>query len=148
MSVFFLPGSYPNFRHVQRLNMILNAKIEIIVRFLVVGTINTLFGLGVYWLLLYAGLSYQLGSLLSLILSLFFSYNNHRLAVFKSQGRFVIYILVWSFIYFVNIALISAIRSYIGDYLAGVAAMPVTITLSFVLMKWFVFRPVKEYGAG
>ena len=128
--------------------MILNLEIETIVRFLAVGTINTLFGLGVYWLLLYVGLSYQLASLLSLILGIFFSYNNHRFAVFKSQGRFVIYILVWFFIYFVNIALISAIRNYIGDYFAGVATMPVIIVLSFVLMKWLVFRPVKGYGTG
>lgn len=146
MSVFLVSGSFSKFCHSQRLNMILNLETKIVVRFLVVGTINTVFGLGIYWLLLSVGLSYQWASLLSLFLGILFSYNNHRVTVFKSRGKFAIYVLVWFFIYFANIALISAIRNYIGDYLAGVAIMPVSIVLSFVLMKWLVFRPVKGYG--
>jgi putative flippase GtrA len=126
--------------------MISNLEIEKIVLFLVVGTINTLFGLGVYCFFLYAGLSYPLASLLSLLAGVLFSYNNHSKVVFKSRGRFLVYVLVWFFIYIVNIALISAIRNYIGDYFAGIAILPVIIILSYVLMKWLVFRPFKEIG--
>jgi len=126
--------------------MISNLEIGKIILFLVVGAINTLFGLGIYWLFLYAGLSYPLASLLSLFAGVLFSYNNHRKAVFKSRGRFLVYVLVWFFIYVVNIALISAVRNYIGDYFAGVATLPVIIILSYVLMKWLVFRPFKEIG--
>lgn len=117
-----------------------------LLRFLAVGVINTGFGIGVYWLLLYAGMPYQGASLFSLILGIIFSFNSHRVAVFRTDGRFFRYILVWLSIYFANIALIAMIRDDIGDYLAAIALLPVNVVLSFILMKRFVFRSVKKYG--
>jgi len=124
--------------------MISHRDTGILLRFLMVGVINTAFAVGLYWLFLYAGLSYQWASLLSLILGIIFSFNSHRLAVFKTGGGFFRYVLVWVSIYFVNIELISIIRDDIGDYIAGIAVLPANVTLSFALMKYFVFRPVKE----
>jgi putative flippase GtrA len=118
----------------------------ILLRFLMVGVVNTSFGISVYWLLLYVGLSYQWSSLFSFIFSIIFSFNSHRLAVFKTSGGFFRYVFIWLSIYFINIELISVIRDDIGDYLAGIAILPFNIVLSFILMKHFVFRPVKEYG--
>jgi putative flippase GtrA len=117
-----------------------------LLRFLAVGVVNTCFGIGVYWLLLYAGMPYQGASLFSLILGIIFSFNSHRVAVFRTDGRFFRYILVWLSIYFANIALIAMIRDDIGDYLAAIALLPVNVVLSFILMKRFVFRSVKKYG--
>jgi putative flippase GtrA len=116
-----------------------------LLRFLMVGAVNTSFGISAYWLLLYVGLSYQWASLLSLLLGIIFSFNSHRLAVFKTGGGFFRYVLVWVFIYFVNIEMIAIVRDYIGDYIAGVAVLPVNAALSFLLMKRFVFRPKKDY---
>lgn len=115
-------------------------------RFLGIGVINTFFGISVYWLLIYAGLPYQFASLLSLILGIVFSFNSHRRVVFKTGGRFFTYVVVWIFIYFVNIEMISMIRDFTGDYIAGLVLIPVNATLSFVLMKSFVFRSGKGYG--
>ena len=112
----------------------------LVLRFLAVGVANTSFGIGVYWLLLYTGLSYQWAVALSLALGIVFGFNNHRLHVFKARGGFVRYVLVWAFIYVVNIASISVLRIYVGDYIAGVALLPVNVLLSFILMKWFVFQ--------
>jgi putative flippase GtrA len=126
--------------------MALSHDMKILLRFLVVGIVNTCFGVGVYWLLLYAGFPYQWASLLSLILSIIFSFNTHKLAVFRIGGAFSRYILVWTFIYFVNIELISIIRDSTGDYLAGIAVLPINVALSFTLMKRFVFRRVKGYS--
>lgn len=118
----------------------------ILLRFLAVGVVNTAFGIGVYWLLLYTGLAYPWASLLSLLVGIVFSFNSHRLAVFKTGGDFFRYVSVWASIYFVNIELISIIREDTGDYVAGIAVLPVNVVLSFILMKRFVFRPAKEYG--
>jgi putative flippase GtrA len=126
--------------------MILLRETGLLLRFLAVGVINTGFGIGVYWLLLYVGMPYQGASLFSLILGIIFSFNSHRVAVFRTGGGFFRYVLVWLSIYFVNIALIAMIRDEIGDYLAAIALLPVNVVLSFVLMKYFVFRPMKEYG--
>jgi putative flippase GtrA len=126
--------------------MILLQDKGILLRFLLVGIVNTGFGVGTYWLLLYLGLTYQWASLFSLILSLFFSFNSHRLGVFKVKGGFFRYVLVSAFIYSVNIELITIIRDYTGDYFAAIAVLPVNVSLSFILMKYFVFRREKEYG--
>jgi putative flippase GtrA len=126
--------------------MTLPRETSILLRFLVVGMVNTCFGIGVYWLLLYAGFLYQWASLLSLLLGIIFSFNTHKLAVFKTGGVFFRYVVIWIAIYFINIELISMIRDDIGDYFAGIAALPVNVVLSFMLMKYFVFRQVKEYS--
>jgi putative flippase GtrA len=110
-----------------------------LLRFLVAGILNTLFSIGVYWLSLYVGMSFQWAAAVSMVLGIIFSFNNHRAFVFKTKGRFVRYVLVWFFIYVVNIALIAVIRSYIGDYVAGLVLLPVNIFLAFMLMKRFVF---------
>jgi putative flippase GtrA len=119
---------------------------NIFLRFLVVGIVNTCFGIGVYWLLLYAGFYYQWASLLSLLLGIIFSFNSHRAAVFRTEGRFFCYVLIWAFIYFINIEIISILREYIGDYIAGIVLAPINATLSFLLMKRFVFQSKKYFG--
>jgi hypothetical protein len=89
--------------------------------------------------MLYAGFNYQWAMLLSLMLGIFFSFNTHRLLVFKTKSGFVHYVFVWLLIYVVNIALMSIIRDYTGDYFAGIALIPVNVALSFVLMIHFFF---------
>lgn len=119
--------------------IILNFEAGVVFRFLIVGLFNTLFSVAVYWLLLHMGLGYQWAVALSMVLGVVFSFNNYRSLVFKTRGRFVRYVLAWCFIYIVNIALISIFRSYVGDYIAGVALLPVNVFLAFILMKQFVF---------
>lgn len=126
--------------------MTLPLETSILLRFLIVGIVNTGFGISVYWLLLYAGFLYQWASLLSLLLGIIFSFNTHKLAVFKTGGVFFRYVVIWIAIYFINLELISMIREDIGDYFAGVAVLPVNVVLSFTLMKHFVFRRVKEFS--
>jgi putative flippase GtrA len=108
-------------------------------RYLVVGGANTLLGLSVYWLLLYAGVQYQLASASSLVMAIVLGFKAHGRVVFHAKGSFVRYVLAWTGIYIVSIASIAAIRNQVGDYLAGVSLLPVTTLLSFLLMKRFVF---------
>jgi len=120
---------------------------SVILRFLAVGAMNTAFGLGTYWLFLWIGLPYPVAAGLSLVLGVAFSFNSHRLLVFKAKGRFLRYVLVWLAIYGIDVALIALLRDHVGDYLAGIVLVPIIIVLSFVLMSRFVFRDRLEQGA-
>ena len=118
----------------------------IIVRFLTVGAVNTLFGIGSYWLFLYAGMNFRWAALLSLITGIIFSFNSHRLIVFKTDGGFIRYFLVWLIIYLINIFLLSVCRDYVGDYYAAFAVLPANAALSYLLLKFFVFHRDKIYS--
>src|SRR5687768_13745025 len=109
------------------------------IRYLVVGAANTLVGLSVYWLLLYAGAHYPWASAGSLATAIVLGFQAHGRVVFHAKGSFVRYVLAWTSIYFVTITLIAATRNQVGDYVAGVALLPVTTVLGFLLMKRFVF---------
>jgi len=119
--------------------MISNREIARIIRFLVVGLINTGFGLGVYWLLLYWDFSYQLATAISLIFGVVFSFKNHSSFVFKAPGRFVRYIFVWGLIYIINITFIGLIRGTTGDFLAALVLLPFNVIMGYSLMKYFVY---------
>jgi putative flippase GtrA len=108
-------------------------------RYVMVGGANTLFGLSVYWLLLYAGVPYQWASAASLIMTIVLGFKAHGRVVFHVKGSFARYVLAWTGIYLISIAIIAAIRDEVGDYVAGVSLLPVTALLGFLLMKRFVF---------
>lgn len=115
-------------------------------RYLVVGGVNTILGLSVYWLLLYAGVQYQLASGASLVMAIVLGFKAHGRIVFHVKGSFVRYVLAWTAIYFVSIAIIAAIRNQVGDYAAGVSLLPVSAVLGFLLMKRFVFAGSSSGG--
>lgn len=122
-------------------------------RFVVVGSVNTLFSYLVYSLFLFLGLPYQLANFLSLVVGILFS--------FKTQGRFVFgnrsnrlfgrFVASWLLVYVGSISLIGVmVRHGIDAYLAGFLALPFTTALSFVVQKYVVFsgRPGKTGANG
>lgn len=111
-------------------------------RYVLVGAANTLFGLSIYWFLIYVGVDYPWASAASLVSAIVLGFQTHGRVVFAVRGRFLRYVVVWTLIYFVSIALIAASRNRLGDYVAGVALLPITTLLGFVLMKRFVFPGV------
>ena len=122
-----------------------------VIRFLVVGVLNTAFSYSIYALLLFVGLSYQLANFGSLVLGILFSFKTQGHFVFRNAdnrllGRFV---LCWILIYVCNIAVIGRIMAFgIDAYSAGALALPITILLSYIIQKYFVFRPAATNKAG
>lgn len=112
-----------------------------ILRFLVIGSINTLVSLALYWGLLYVGVIYPIASALGAIVGILVSFKTQGRFVFRTSGVFVWYLLAWSTIYVVNIGSIALMRDRIGDYLAGILLLPVSSALSYVLFRRLVFRP-------
>jgi putative flippase GtrA len=112
-------------------------------RYIVVGGLNTGFSYAIYAALVFAGLGYALANLLALMTGILIS--------FKTQGRFVFnnsanrllgrFILGWALIYLCTITLIGRIIAIgLDAYSAGALSLPFSIGLSFVVQKFFVFR--------
>lgn len=114
-----------------------------LLRFLVVGIINTGFSYSIYALLLYCGLDYRLANLGALITGILFSFKTQGKFVFKNTNNklFLRFLVCWIIIYSFNILIIGYLNSFaFNNYASGALALiPVTI-FSFVLQKYIVFK--------
>ena len=125
------------------------SNIKHLVRFILVGVLNTGFSYLIYAAMLYLGLGYQLANLIALLVGILFS--------FKTQGHFVFsntdnklfgkFALSWLVIYLCNISFIAWFISFGFDaYWAGAMALPFSVVLSYLTQRYFVFRklPVEK----
>ena len=112
-----------------------------LLRFSVVGGLNTALSLGVYFLALYwLKWPYYIASAASIVLGIAVGFKAHGAFVFGSAGSFWRYLTCWALIYAVNTLMIALIRDYTGDYWAQIILLPFTTALSFYLMKKLVYR--------
>ncbi|MBI2256319.1 MAG: GtrA family protein [Proteobacteria bacterium] len=113
-----------------------------LLRFGVVGLINTAVSYGLYSLLIFVGFGYPAASFCALCTGIVWSFFTQGRLVFRQrlQGRFPRYLLVWCLLYFANLGFIALLIALgAGPYLAGfIAIVPVT-ALSFLLQRHFVF---------
>lgn len=112
------------------------------IRFVLVGCINTGFSYGLYALFLWSGLNFAVANGLAFVISLFFSFRTQGTLVFRNPNAklLVRFVMIWSVVYVLNIALISGLmRAGMSAYLAGaVALVPITL-MSYLLQKFAVF---------
>ena len=121
-----------------------------ILRFLIVGVINTAFSYGAYVLFLFVGLNYALANLLAMILGILFSFKTQGKFVFQDQSyrAFLPFVLCWIVIYFFNIALIrELLKLGYNAYVAGALALPAVVVFSYIVQKYIVFRQPAAAGA-
>lgn len=113
-----------------------------LLRFLVVGGVNTLFGYGAYALLLFVGLSYGWAALFGTVAGIAFNYLTTGRFVFGDRAgipwRFVaIYVLT----YLLNLAALWMLdRAGWDPYRSGLVLIVPMALVSFALMRTFVFR--------
>jgi len=119
-----------------------------VVRFIVIGIINTIFGYTCYSLFIYIGLDYKISALFATVCGVAFNYNTTGRYVFNAVSLSVA--SIWKFlftyiiIYIINIALITMFRNIgFNDYIAGFFAIVPGSVVSFLLSKYFVFK--EEY---
>lgn len=115
-----------------------------LLRFFVVGAINTLFSYLVYALLILLGMHYSLATLISTVLGVIFNFFTTGRIVFRSMDnkRFIMFVLVYAFTYFVNILLLSWLvdGASMDELLAGaLVTLPVAL-LSYSLNSKLTFR--------
>lgn len=113
------------------------------VRFFLVAVLNTIFGYGVFALLIYFGLHYTLAVLISTVAGVLFNFKTYGLLVFNSKDNKLIFhfIGVYIVIYLCNVSGIAFLTHLeFSKYMAGmIMALPVGF-LGFILNKKFVFK--------
>jgi putative flippase GtrA len=115
----------------------------LLLRYIVIGSFNTVIGYGIYCLMLAVGMNFAGASLVSLIFGIMLSFLTLGRYVFLSQleGRFAKFILVWAILYIFNVATISAIIHFGADaYIAGLIAAVPTLGTAFLLQRFYVFN--------
>ena len=113
------------------------------VKFLLVGALNTAFGVGCYCLLVFLGLNYKIATLLSTVLGILWNFKTTGTLVFNNRdnGRFFRFLGCYAVVYFVNIGLIWLFKVQgLNDYWAGVLAVPFVAVVSFFLLKKVVYE--------
>jgi len=112
------------------------------IRFLIVGGINTLFGYGVFALLILAGVPYAIAAFLSTCAAILFNFKSYGMLVFGSHDNRLIvrFIAVYAICYVLNlIPLAWASRHHVSLLLtAAVIAIPIA-AVGFLLNRRFVF---------
>ena len=106
------------------------------IRFVLVAILNTLFGYGVYSLLVFLGLHYSVATLGSTVLGVLFNFKTYGILVFKNTSNKLIFrfVLVYCVVYLCNIGGIALLKAIgLSNYIAG-AIMVVPVGL-FVYSK-------------
>lgn len=111
-------------------------------RFLVAGSVNTLFGFAAYSLLIVAGMEVWLALLFGMLLGTVFNFFTTGGYVFRQLllSRFPRFVLCYLLVYFINLGLIElTLPLLINKILSqAILVLPMAI-LSYFLMVRFVF---------
>jgi len=121
-----------------------------LVRFVLVGLLNTGFSYGIYAALLYAGADYVAANFGALVLGILFSFRTQGTLVFRNPSGRLFYRFCgsWLLIFLLNIGLITALLHVgLSAYAAGALALAPVAIGSFVVQKLLVFGPVRTTAA-
>jgi putative flippase GtrA len=124
-------------------SVIIKIKNNRLIRFLLVGGINTLFGYTIFALLLCSGLDYRGALLIATVCGVLFNFKTTGILVFKKKSnrliiRFVIFYLLT---YLLNIGILQIVN-YLGISLLmsqAILLLPLAL-ISYFLNKRFVFK--------
>lgn len=118
-----------------------------LIRFLFVSGLNTLFGYGLFSLLIYMNLHYQLALLISTICGVLFNFKTIGSIVFGNGNAKLIFkfIAVYVIVYSINAVGLKILISYnFNTYVSmGILIIPMAL-LAFFLNKKFVFNTKKS----
>ncbi len=116
-----------------------------IIKFLTVGILNTIFGYGIYAVLLFADIPYLVALLFATISGVLFNYFSFGYIVFNGyRGWFIFckFAITYLAIYGLNAIGLSALIRYfyVSPYVGQVICIPPSILLSWFLMNCWVFK--------
>jgi putative flippase GtrA len=117
-----------------------------IVRFLFIGTLNTIFYYTVYALLIFVGLNYIVAVTVSTLIGMLVSFKMFGRFVFNSSdGRLIIKFTLATLINYILAVCFIYMFSNLGFnyYLSGLLATVIGAFCSFVLNKYYVFKKIK-----
>ncbi|TAN34191.1 GtrA family protein [Patescibacteria group bacterium] len=118
------------------------------IRFLAVGGINTIFGYGVFALMIFFGLHYALAALLATILGVLFNFQTVGRLVFASYRRDLLFkfVGVYAFTYLINLVFLCFLNlKGVSNYVSGAILILPMAFIAFYLNKRFVYeRRIEE----
>lgn len=121
-----------------------------LVRFVLVGGMNTGFSYALYALFLWLGLNFALANLLAFVISLVFSFVTQGSLVFRNLALRLLwrFVLAWVLVYLFNIGLIAVLmQTGQSAYLAGALALVPVTMLSYLIQKFVVFGSLRVQRA-
>ena len=122
--------------------LVTEARVQVL-KFVVVGGLNTAFSYLVYALGLWFGLGYALANFIAMALGTLFSFvTQGRLVFNKLEGRRLPrFVLLWGALWILNVSVIAALLPWVDNnaYLAGAIALIVVTAISFLAQRHWVF---------
>lgn len=112
------------------------------IRFLAVGALNTLFGYGVFTLLVLTGLAPGWALLIATLIGVLFNYFTTGRIVFAARGWACLprFACVYGLTFLANLwSLKSLISAGLSPFLAQAMLLPIVIIANFALNKFLVF---------
>lgn len=120
-----------------------------VIRFLFVGVLNTVFGYGIYALLVFLGIQYLVANTISTVLGVIHSYLWNRFFTFKSKNKALKEIFKFISVYIISyligmLTLMIFVKKIgISEYVAGVINLFITTMISYFGHKYFSFAKKK-----
>lgn len=120
------------------------------IRFIFVGGLNTAFGLTVYCLMIWLGLSYIWATLISQVLGVLFNFVTTGTLVFENNDKGLLFKFIISYIitYFINVGINKALQVAfsVNEYISGIVAIIISAIVSFCILKLFVYNNKNNYN--
>ena len=111
-------------------------------KFLIVGFINTLFSYFLYVLFVAIGLIANVALLFQYIFGVLWNFKTTGTIVFQNKNNKLIFKFVASYVFtfLINSVLLKILINFVNDYLAqAILIIPIAL-LSFVILKYWVFK--------
>ena len=118
-----------------------------LLRFIIVGSLNTIIGLGVIFILLYIGIDDYIANISGYIVGLCTGFFLHKYFTFKSKNKITLseisrFLIIFLISYVVNITILYFTLFYMTNYLAQIFAMIGYTIVNYVLNKFITFRRI------
>ena len=113
------------------------------IKFILVGILNTMFGYGVWALLIFVGLHYAIATILSTIIGVLFNFKTTGYLVFRNKDNKLLWKFIQIYILTTGLNILGlkyAKMAEINLYFAGLFLTGIMAIISFLMQKYYVFR--------
>jgi putative flippase GtrA len=114
-----------------------------IIRFIISGSVNTVFSYSIYAIFIFFGFSYLIANFFALALGIVLGFILSGKVVFRLYNKRVLvkYLLGWAFIYSTISPIIGILcKTGFNPYASGLIALPFSALASYLVQKYFVFN--------
>ena len=111
-------------------------------RYYKIGVVNTLFGFGLYFALVWFGLNLFVAQIVAHVCGMVFNYFMFKVHVFHgSSPALGPYIGAYALNYLMGLGTLATVHLFVpSPYLAGLGSVVFTATINYFILKRFVFK--------